>query len=237
AAFKRVSTLFLKSAGSFLIPMRKASAASVYSMNSCGTRAKFLLVICRLKSLETWTRSRSAVFTSSGDFNWAATRGAASASTNMIDAAAATIFFVPFIFHLFVCRTLECHMQNPVHLYGMAGSGTEKRIIAGSRCDELSLHGFAFAAHWDPRNDTRIVRRDFAVRLFRVLIHSFHVIGHDENPIMKGAEEFTRMMESEVDHCACAAGQLIGPEREEVTIRLNKEICNSFFGRPPATAC
>ena len=34
-------------------------------------------------------------------------------------------------------------------------------------------------------------RRYFAVRLFRVLIDRFHLIGHYENPIVKGAQEFT----------------------------------------------
>src|ERR1051326_7759463 len=47
------------------------------------TRVKFLLVICRLKSLDTCTSSFSAVFTSSGDFNCCcADAAAASVSTD-----------------------------------------------------------------------------------------------------------------------------------------------------------
>src|SRR5437870_2324344 len=102
-------------------------------MYSCGTRAKFLFVICRLKSLDTWTRSLSAVFTSSGDFSWASrTDGRRKRLARVpLTARTATIFLVPFIFIPFCVERLRCHMQYPIHVYGMARSGTEKRIVTG----------------------------------------------------------------------------------------------------------
>src|SRR5437667_11536683 len=127
-------------------------------------------------------------------------------------------------------------MQYPVHVYRMAGSGTEKWIVAGRRRDELCPHGFALAAHGYPRDDTRIVRRYFAVRLCRVLIDRLHLIGHYENPIVKGAQEFTRMMESKVDRCAGAARQFVWPEREEGAIRFDEEIDSLWFRCQPTFA-
>src|ERR1051326_2881403 len=144
-------------------------------MNSCGTRAKFLLVICRLKSLDTWTSSLSAVFTSSGDLkDWAAIVGAVNASTSPMDARAAKIFFVLFIFiPSMVLRlpSLRRYMQNPVHIFGMAWSGAEKRVVPGCRRDELGHHCIAFIAHRHERDDTRILCRNNTFRFLRVLVY------------------------------------------------------------------
>src|SRR5438046_5549254 len=238
AVFVLVSTLFLKSAGSFLIEVRNASAASVYSMYSCGTRAKFLFVICRLKSLDTWTKSLSAVFTSSGDFSWAAKIGTASASTNVINARMARIFFVLFIVHTSLCvvERLLRHMQYPVHVYGMAGSGTEKWIVAGRGRDELCHHRLAFVAHRDHRKHARVICRNDALCLLRILIHRLHLIGIREHPIMTRAKELARTMEGQMNQCTGGTDQFVGPECKEVTIGFDEEIDTLLSRRSPAAA-
>src|SRR5207249_9488290 len=104
------------------------------------------------------------------------------------------------------------------------GSGTEKRIVARRRRDEMCRDGLALAAHRDRRDDTRIVWRYDAVCLFHVLIHGLHLIGKYQDPIMKRIQKLPRMMEHEVDYCARAARQGVGPECEEVAIRLDVEI-------------
>ena len=117
-------------------------------------------------------------------------------------------------------------MQDAVHIYRMARGGTEERIVTGRRRDEMGHHAFAFAAHRDPRDHTRIVRRYFAIGLFRVLVHSLHLIGHYKNPIVKRAQETARVMESQVNHCARGAAQFVRPKREEVTVRFDRQIDN-----------
>src|SRR5437870_4737153 len=187
AAFSLVSTLFLKSAGSFLIPVRKASAASVYSMYSCGTRAKFLLVICRLKSLDTCTSSLSAVLTSSGDFNCCAEAGTARVRRSPTDAIAASVSVMRFISSPFCIR----YAQYAVHAFPVSGSRAEEWIVARRRRRELNHHGRALVAHRCCRNDARIVFGNDAFVLVDILVHRFHLTRMHEHPVVAGAQELS----------------------------------------------
>src|SRR5438034_2956174 len=144
--------------------------------------------------------------------------------------------YVSYSYRLSVVERLLRHMQYPVHVYGMAGSGTEKWIVAGRGRDELCHHRLAFVAHRDHRKHARVICRNDALCLLRILIHRLHLIGIREHPIMTRAKELARMMEGQMNQCAGTAGQFVGPECKEVTIRFDEEIDTLLSRRSPAAA-
>src|ERR1051325_7548226 len=183
-----MSTRFLNAAGSSFVDMRSASAASVYSMNSCGTRVKFLFVICRLKSFDTCTSSLSAVFTSSGDFNCCcAEAGAASVRT---DATAATVYAMRFISRVLsnhqspITDHTSRHVQNAVHAFPVSGSRAEEWVVTGRRRRELQHHRGAFVGHRRRRDHAFVVRGNDAFVVFDVLVHGIHLSWMDEHPVV-----------------------------------------------------
>src|SRR5258705_4740691 len=106
-------------------------------MNSRGTRAKFLLVICRLKSLDTCTSNLSVILMSSGALSCCADACVASARNNPADARTTRRCRLPFIgspFCMYGPRSggpaLRGHVQYSLHALSMARGGTEERIIA-----------------------------------------------------------------------------------------------------------
>src|SRR5436853_3128346 len=112
---------------------------------------------------------------------------------------------------LFWVERLRRHMQYPVHVHSMPGSGTEKWIIARGGCDELCHYRFAFATHRNRRDYTRIAYRNGTVCLLGVLVHRFHLIGKYQDPIVKSAQKAAGMMERDPDQCAGGAGQRVRP--------------------------
>lgn len=118
----------------------------------------------------------------------------------------------------------------------MTGSGTEKRVIAGRRRDELSHHRIAFVAHRDECDNPRIFRRNNSFRLLRVFVHRLHLIGIHQDPIVTRAQELARMMEFKANLGAGGARQLVGFERQEIAIRLDIKIDYFLSGSPLGSA-
>ena len=99
-----------------------------------------------------------------------------------------------------------------------------KRIVARPGRDKLYHHRLAFVAQRGGGDDQRIVFRKDAVVVQTVLGERLQPAGIGEHPIVAGADDLARMVEREANPRAGRAGQGVGHEVQEVTVRRDVQI-------------